>query len=361
MDGAGERAVETCENGSSPAGVLSDFGFGSDDSYAGHARNNLVVLVLRKCSVLYSHMPSIARPRSLVRALRHAVAMIDKWVLTPWLLGRSVDTKGLCATRWFFLHSLANLGVCLTALHSMRTVLSDPVHALDGGKYVDDSMFGVASSWPLTIINSVHVYHMLGGFKLSAADYFHHLVFIPTLGFPGQIFKWGPLSNWLAFFISGLPGGLDYFLLGLCKLGLVDPVRTAYTHHAGRPRHAMAHRSPAPRVRAAQIFEKRVNANMNTWIRVPGILFSVVLLYQAILLGHHIVPLWAAYLQLVLPAYNALYFGKQAVANYAVHYMLGLLGQDELIQARIEQRTSFTTGMEVMAWKDALGVPQRGS
>jgi len=49
------------------------------------------------------------------------------------------------------------------------------------------------------------------------------------------------------------------------------------------------------------------------------------------------------------------------VANYAVHYMLGLLGQDELIRERIEQRTSYTTGQEVMAWKDALGVPQRGS
>ena len=56
-----------------------------------------------------------------------------------------------------------------------------------------------------------------------------------------------------------------------------------------------------------------------------------------------------------------LYFGKQACANYAVHYMLTLLNQDELIKARIEQRTSVTTGTEVMAWKDALSVPQRGS
>lgn len=169
------------------------------------------------------------------------------------------------------------------------------------------------------------------------------------------------------------------------------------------------------------------------------------LLYQALLLGNHVVPLWAVGLQLVLPAYNALYFNKQAVANYAVrlsplltasyppaashfpaasprallspdppllcstlarsrplsaqrppssppplpaqvHYMLELLGQRDLIERRVEQRTSYTTGLEVMAWKDcasgrprreaypveglrgntaawkeALGVPQRGS
>lgn len=73
------------------------------------------------------------------------------------------------------------------------------------------------------------------------------------------------------------------------------------------------------------------------------------------------VPLWAALLQLFLPPYNALYFGKQATANYAVHYMLNLLGQDELVKSRIQQRTSCTTGTEIMAWKDALSVPQRGS
>lgn len=41
--------------------------------------------------------------------------------------------------------------------------------------------------------------------------------------------------------------------------------------------------------------------------------------------------------------------------------MLNILNQDELVKERINQRTSVTTGTEVMAWKDALGVPQRGS
>lgn len=44
-----------------------------------------------------------------------------------------------------------------------------------------------------------------------------------------------------------------------------------------------------------------------------------------------------------------------------MHFMLDLLGKDELIKKHIEQRTSWTTGYEVMSWKDACGVPQRGS
>ncbi len=51
----------------------------------------------------------------------------------------------------------------------------------------------------------------------------------------------------------------------------------------------------------------------------------------------------------------------QATANYAVHYMLNLLGQDDLIRQHIATRTSVTTGHRVMAWKDALGEPQRAS
>jgi hypothetical protein len=275
-------------------------------SYAAHLINNVIVLT--------------------------ALAFLDRMVLTPWLMGRKVSGKDMSTTRWFFLHSFANAGVCATALTSIKAVLSDPLHALDGRVYIDASAFGAASVWPLTIINSVHVYHMIGGFRLSGADYFHHLVFIPTIAFPGQVFRWGPLANWQAFFISGLPGGIDYLLLGLSKLGAVD-----------------------------HMLEKRVNANLNTWLRAPGILVATVLLYQALLLDMHVVPLWAAYLQLVLPAYNALYFNKQAVANYAVHYMLQLLGQDDLIKRHIEQRISCTTGSAVMSWKDAVGVPQRGS
>jgi len=253
----------------------------------------------------------------------------DKLLLTPWLSARGKNSP---AARWFFLHSFANVLVCITAFNSMRTVLNDPFHAMDNARYGDTSLFGASSVWPLTIINSVHVYHMIGGFALGQADYFHHLLFIPTLGFSGQIFRWGPLGNWQAFFISGLPGGVDYFLLGLSKMGVVD-----------------------------HMLEKRVNANLNMWVRAPGILVSMSYLYQALLTNQHNVPLWAAYIQLILPAYNAMYFGKQAVANYAVHYMLNLLGQDDLIKQRIEQRISFTTGETVMAWKDALAVPQHGS
>ena len=81
--------------------------------------------------------------------------------------------------------------------------------------------------------------------------------------------------------------------------------------------------------------------------------------------GRHQLPLWAIIVQVVLPPFNALYYGKQAVANYSIHYMTKLLGQDQLVRERMEQLASQpSTGLEgakEMAWKEAISVPQRGS
>lgn len=263
------------------------------------------------------------------------LAIADYGFIKPFVSKHESKLRGQRITRWFFVHSFANLFVVLSALHSLSIVLRDPVRCANGAIYTDRTFFGAASLWPLTIINSVHVYHMIGGFGLTSADYFHHLLFVPALGFPGQYYNWAALANWQAFFISGLPGGIDYFMLGLNKVGMLD-----------------------------HLVEKRVNANLNIWCRCPGILSSTVLAYIHVLQYDkpktelEFICLLA---QLILPGYNALYFCKQATSNYAVHYMLNMLGQDELIAERIEQRKSVTTGTEVMSWKDACGVPQRGS
>lgn len=270
------------------------------------------------------------------------LALFDHGILKRWVAKRVPKSRDVDTTRWFFVHSMANAFVCLASVNSMKAVALDPLNAFDGAAFGQEEtrFFGAISAWPLTIINAVHIYHMIGGFRLSAADYFHHGVFIPTIALPGLIYVWGPLSNFQAFFISGLPGGIDYLLLGLQKVGMLS-----------------------------HLTEKRVNANLNIWLRLPGILIATVLCFQGVLYARSGArlpeqlrpPAWAMLLQLVLPPYNAIYYGKQAVANYAVHYMLALLNQDVLIKSRIEQRTSVTTGTEVMAWKDALGVPQRGS
>ena len=264
------------------------------------------------------------------------LAVVDRLVLSPIItrrLGAKVARRDVSACRWFILHALANSFVCLTAVNALLTTFSDPHNAMDSRVYSDRSLLGAASIWPLAMVNSVHIYHMLGGFMLSSADYFHHLLFVPLLGFPGQLLPWGAVEPAGAFFISGLPGGISYLLLGLQKLGLLE-----------------------------SIVEKRVTANLNTWVRTPGILFTCFVIYQGMLYGRHTLPLWAVLVQSILPGFNALYYNKQAVANYAVHFLNALLKQDAKARELLE-RTFELPGNSAMAmaWKEACGVPQRGS
>ena len=230
----------------------------------------------------------------------------------------------------------------VTGLHPLYIMFTDPVNAVDSQKYNDTSLFGNASAWPLTFVNAVHVYHMTGGFHLTAADYFHHLLFVPVLGFPGQVLLWGAVEPAGACFISGLPGGISYLLLGLNKLGTIEP-----------------------------IFEKRVTANMNAWVRTPGILFTSFVVYQAMLYNKHTLPFWAAAIHVLLPPYNGIYYCKQAIANYTVHYLTGLITQDPYVKSRLlDSNTKLsppgiagsTTKQNIFyTWREAIAVPQRGS
>ena len=125
------------------------------------------------------------------------LAVLDRLVLSPIIrkrLGTKAARRDVSATRWFFLHALANAFVCVTAINTLLTTFSDPYNAMDSRVYSDVSMLGAASIWPLAMVNSVHIYHMLGGFMLTSADYFHHLLFVPLLGFPGQVLPWGPVE-----------------------------------------------------------------------------------------------------------------------------------------------------------------------
>jgi hypothetical protein len=124
------------------------------------------------------------------------------------------------------------------------TSLKDPFYCADSRIYNDTSLFGTASPWPTLVTNSVHVYHLLF-FRLSTQDYFHHLCFIPTVGLFGQYYSWGAAQGYMAFFISGLPGAIDYVLLVLVKYNVVSV-----------------------------IVQKRVCAALNVYIRGPMILIS---------------------------------------------------------------------------------------
>ena len=99
--------------------------------------------------------------------------MFDKLVAPP-------------TARWFSIHAFGNLLAVITATYATYCTLADPAEAMSSLKYNDSSLFGNATPWPIIIVNAIHVYHMVA-FKLSSADYFHHLVFAATMGKCNQL------------------------------------------------------------------------------------------------------------------------------------------------------------------------------
>jgi hypothetical protein len=168
--------------------------------------------------------------------------------------GKFVTWQGVKDSKahWFFIHSLANAYISFNTIGDVFRVFTEPEVAL----------FRPMSMEPINYSNAImlgalHVYHLLAYWKdIDSADIFHHFCFVPfnqmAIFWPHlsgwENLQWGSIINMLNFFTCGLPGGIDYFLLGLTKIKKMD-----YLHH------------------------KRLQAMINVWLRAPGIIAACVL------------------------------------------------------------------------------------
>ena len=119
--------------------------------------------------------------------------------------------------------------------------------------------------------------------------------YLAVIGGIHFVYPWGASGNILCFFISGLPGGLDYLMLSAVKAGKFS----AY-------------------------LEKRINCSINTWIRSPGIIVFITLATAAWLdpppgtPPGSLMP-WQLFLPcLVVCFFNAQYYAQRVIGNYYI-------------------------------------------
>ena len=177
--------------------------------------------------------------------------------------------------RWYWIHAFGNILVALTALPDLWKTLRDPVNSLSGGAFDVPNFF----------ISAIHIYHCCF-FKCTKADWIHHLVFAGIICPMGLFLESGPVANAIAFFICGLPGGLDYIMLALVKHNWMSRLR-----------------------------EKVWNARINVWLRSTGLAFCATTLYIASVSGNSSAPGWAAALGSTLCLLNGQYYMQVVVGN----------------------------------------------
>eukprot|EP00047_Mylnosiga_fluctuans_P011428 m.21279 g.21279 ORF g.21279 m.21279 type:complete len:268 (-) comp3610_c0_seq1:154-957(-) len=208
-----------------------------------------------------------------------ALGILFLFIVDTTFVKRFIAPKG----RYFALHVVANsISLIAAAPDVWRALTQDPRYAFSGPSHTM-----VANS----IVASIHLYHCIA-FDLRREDIMHHLVFVSILCGLAIPFKQvgGVANNFGCFFLSGLPGGIDYVLLTLVAQGLMDKGT-----------------------------EKKWCARINVWLRGPSMCVYAFLGWLSFLHDHerefHNVFL---FIVVALHFLNGQYYTDQAVASYAV-------------------------------------------
>jgi hypothetical protein len=192
-------------------------------------------------------------------------------------------------------------------LPSLWRVFADPDHAVY--KPID----APDEDWSnVAMLGAVHMYHLVRYSGLDAADWFHHLAFVPfnqlAIHWPSLSsgsgswaawgYKWGPVVNMQDFFVCGLPGGLDYLMLALVKEGRMN--KTQHKHY---------------------------QAKINVWMRAPGIIASCTIhLFGLMRVWSAPATPFSAKLigicDVALIGWNGLYYMERVVAATSKHMTL---------------------------------------
>lgn len=203
-----------------------------------------------------------------------ALVLLDVLLVRRWLMN----------ARYFALHAFINAIVVVAALPDAVKVFVHGHEAMVGPSYTM-----VANS----AIAAIHVYHCVA-FRLSIDDIVHHAVFVTVLCGLAVPFKHlgGALNNFGCFFLSGLPGGIDYVMLVLVKQGKID-----------------------------KLTEKRWNARIQSWLRAPPMAIYAFCAFQLYLHKSDTMAFHGAVLFVVaaLHILNGVYYTAQAVETWARH------------------------------------------
>ena len=155
------------------------------------------------------------------------------WMLCIGLIDYLVASK--FKGRYFCLHSIVNLAIIVPfTIKDIFIFFDNPI---ESGIYAlenecSDNFGGI-------ITNALHFYHIYS-FNLKPIDYIHH---IPAIIGCTCSFWWSYGAAWnaqIGLALMGIPGGIDYLLLTLCKEG-----------------------------KLANITEKYINKQLNLWLRCP--------------------------------------------------------------------------------------------
>jgi hypothetical protein len=180
---------------------------------------------------------------------------------------------------YYLLHSIHNGAIVYLTANDVYTSIFEFSAILTSSK----------NTMAMDFVFALHLYHIaLYWRKFRFDDWLHHILMIGVALPIGAYADSKSLLGYSLFFTTGLPGGIDYFLLFLTRNNWLN-----------------------------KNYEKNINSWLNTWIRSPGCIshatLSLVLTHSEYL--QYSLDWWLGISVSFLTYWNGQYFMKQVVEN----------------------------------------------
>ena len=183
-------------------------------------------------------------------------------------------------SRWFFIHFVINIFVTLLTFSDLVYCINDY-----DGCYLEESSSGAFFAMKLAVL--LHIYHMIVFTeKLTDKDWVHHLS-LCAVNVPSLYIYNRKLHSSGTFFLTGLPGAIDYFLLWCVKMNLID-----------------------------SMIEKKAYVYISTWLRSPGCMFITFLTKNFLFHSDSIIDKMFILLAMMLNLWNGQYYQMITCIDY---------------------------------------------
>lgn len=182
--------------------------------------------------------------------------------------------------RWFFIHILVNLNVVVYTY-------KDLIYCIKNFEKCTLEHTDTDAYYAINLVIISHIYHLIVFYKhLKPDDIIHH---ITMCVFNGYVFYMQNLKiqSVTAFFCSGLPGLIDYFLLYLVKIKKLDIK-----------------------------IEKRVYLFLSTYIRSPGCVLALVISFPYFLREQSNFDFYLSLLSILTVFINGQYYMSKTCIDY---------------------------------------------
>lgn len=179
------------------------------------------------------------------------------------------------SARWFVLHVVSNLLVIVFSFNDMFNLLINPL-------YISDN----PSLYPRVFTIGLHLYHVVAFKKIEFIDYLHHFLMIGALS-TTYYYSDLNLTNYFLFYMTGLTGMIDYFMLTLIKVNMLD-----------------------------KIVEKSINSKLNNYIRYPLIMNGISAMYFRYINNIYQTHFAGIFLLMCVFFWNGSYFNYRVIHNY---------------------------------------------